>query len=531
MATDQGPIATEAPSLNSVVPGSAAIPAVASPSPFGLDPTRSKSLKRTREVTPTGPTTAPKLARLAEYTAQQVPSIPPLTGAAALEEERAQREAEERLHPPGAMSENPSQKVLSDLRAGSTSPMSRPQDAPVAVTTAAADAEGAVKALQAVAAGVGNNLGNDNRLPTMANSVNAASIAAGVPVTESPGPLEPEPRKDLPVAAAPEAQMEDKAPVSLSYPGILPPRRSMAAPAPPPRSGSLPMASQNPDAGTRSPSLKKHKCPYCDTEFTRQHNLKSHLLTHSQEKPYICQDCQMRFRRLHDLKRHNKLHTGEKPHICPKCDRKFARGDALARHAKGAGGCAGRRTSQGSFGGDDDYEVAEGDDSAMSGVVYDGDRSITEEERRRLSLPGMKVQHPTGLVAGEAYGSHSSTYPPAGPRQGTTSGLFPPNMDRGSGSSSLAAPSGSGTAHTASASISSIPSAASGSLYAQSAMTESPKPLSPGGQSNQVAQDALAHARKRASTSTSKLGPSSTAASGGIGELIPFLRRFLLILF
>jgi uncharacterized coiled-coil protein SlyX len=62
-------------------------------------------------------------------------------------------------------------------------------------------------------------------------------------------------------------------------------------------------------------------------------------------------------------------------------------------------------------------------------------------------------------------------------------------------------------------------------------MTESPKPLSPGGQSNQVAQDALAHARKRASTSTSKLGPSSTAASGGIGELIPFLRRFLLILF
>jgi hypothetical protein len=27
-------------------------------------------------------------------------------------------------------------------------------------------------------------------------------------------------------------------------------------------------------------SRKKHKCPYCETEFTRHHNLKSHMLTH-----------------------------------------------------------------------------------------------------------------------------------------------------------------------------------------------------------------------------------------------------------
>jgi Zinc finger, C2H2 type len=95
----------------------------------------------------------------------------------------------------------------------------------------------------------------------------------------------------------------------------------------------------------RPPSTNKHKCPYCSTEFTRHHNLKSHLLTHPHEKPYVCSTCQSRFRRLHDLKRHTKLHPVEIPHISSQCGRKFARGDALARHQKGPGSCPGTRSS------------------------------------------------------------------------------------------------------------------------------------------------------------------------------------------
>jgi len=58
------------------------------------------------------------------------------------------------------------------------------------------------------------------------------------------------------------------------------------------------------DAGTsRDGKKRKHKCPECGQYFTRLHNLKSHLLTHSQEKPFICQSCGHKFRRLHDLKR------------------------------------------------------------------------------------------------------------------------------------------------------------------------------------------------------------------------------------
>ncbi|KAG5365650.1 Transcriptional regulator prz1 [Yarrowia sp. B02] len=93
----------------------------------------------------------------------------------------------------------------------------------------------------------------------------------------------------------------------------------------------------------------KFVCPLCEHTFTRHHNLKSHLLTHSHEKPFTCETCNSKFRRLHDLKRHVKLHTGEKPYNCEKCGRKFARGDALVRHMKGSGTCTGINVDERDF--------------------------------------------------------------------------------------------------------------------------------------------------------------------------------------
>lgn len=89
-----------------------------------------------------------------------------------------------------------------------------------------------------------------------------------------------------------------------------------------------------------SSSSKKFQCPHCPQTFTRHHNLKSHLLIHSQEKKFICQTCSSKFRRIYDLKRHLKLHTGERPYLCEKCGRRFARGDALIRHIKTTGTCS-----------------------------------------------------------------------------------------------------------------------------------------------------------------------------------------------
>ncbi|CAG8746981.1 1777_t:CDS:2 [Dentiscutata erythropus] len=112
--------------------------------------------------------------------------------------------------------------------------------------------------------------------------------------------------------------------------------------------GSFNQFSVNPEQTTlgqpNSPSPAKAKpfvCGTCNQTFSRQHNLKSHALTHSQEKPFQCNICQHFFRRQHDLKRHMKLHTGEKPYQCTYCKRSFARLDALNRHLRAESFCGG----------------------------------------------------------------------------------------------------------------------------------------------------------------------------------------------
>lgn len=434
----------------------------------------------------------------------------PLTAAAALADQRRRREAEERRKSTQS-SPNPQSRVLSTLLGLQGNSMSRPQDAPNPANTlsAAVAAIAPTILIPEVAPGEGSLQTSPVSMSSSTlDSTTAGTITSNGQHVASPGQIGEEPSvqveseqpKDGFLRADKDESHSNKA---LSFPGpllsaqVADARRGMSLP----HSGFSRDESRSPS----SSSSKKHKCPYCATDFTRHHNLKSHLLTHSHEKPYLCQTCDSRFRRLHDLKRHTKLHTGERPHICPKCKRSFARGDALARHNKGHGGCAGRRSSVGSYGGDGNYEGGSqgghGVDENMDGLMYTGEASHEPEnidddaedaDDRRKSLPSIRRYDASPDARsrqmhesqGTLQARQPSTYPPVAARQSTMSGsLYPPNVSHGAGSTTSTSPGGQGVAlqYSPGASGSSSYQISVTGSFAQGSMTESPKPLSPAG--------------------------------------------------
>lgn len=90
------------------------------------------------------------------------------------------------------------------------------------------------------------------------------------------------------------------------------------------------------------PNASKHVCSTCGKSFQKPYNLKSHLKTHSSDRPFKCSVCPKTFARSHDRKRHEQLHEGVKNFKCEGflkngstkwgCGKMFARSDALARH-------------------------------------------------------------------------------------------------------------------------------------------------------------------------------------------------------
>ena len=103
--------------------------------------------------------------------------------------------------------------------------------------------------------------------------------------------------------------------------------------------------------GSNAKRTQKHpatfQCTLCPKRFTRAYNLRSHLRTHTDERPFVCSVCGKAFARQHDRKRHEGLHSGEKKFVCRGvlkdngqwgCGRRFARADALGRHFRSEAG-------------------------------------------------------------------------------------------------------------------------------------------------------------------------------------------------
>lgn len=105
-----------------------------------------------------------------------------------------------------------------------------------------------------------------------------------------------------------------------------------------------------PESGSAS-RVQKHpatfQCNLCPSRFTRAYNLRSHLRTHTNERPFVCNVCGKAFAHQIDRKRHEGLHSGEKNFVCKGelrqggqwgCGRRFARADALGRHFRSEAG-------------------------------------------------------------------------------------------------------------------------------------------------------------------------------------------------
>ncbi|CAB3227817.1 unnamed protein product [Arctia plantaginis] len=75
------------------------------------------------------------------------------------------------------------------------------------------------------------------------------------------------------------------------------------------------------------------QCPDCDLTFTKQRSLSMHKRRHKNQKnEFICDTCGKAFSMKHQLKRHVVLHSDVKPHMCTKCSKSYARKDQLVHH-------------------------------------------------------------------------------------------------------------------------------------------------------------------------------------------------------
>ncbi|KAM8715759.1 hypothetical protein ACLKA7_002755 [Drosophila subpalustris] len=88
-------------------------------------------------------------------------------------------------------------------------------------------------------------------------------------------------------------------------------------------------------------SHRSFKCVYCEKQFNRKFNCRTHMVTHlrrllsvqSEHKiHHSCQQCGKQFQKPSDLRRHLLTHSKLKLHVCQVCQKRFTLKSTLSRH-------------------------------------------------------------------------------------------------------------------------------------------------------------------------------------------------------
>ncbi|XP_029584573.1 transcription factor E4F1 isoform X3 [Salmo trutta] len=83
----------------------------------------------------------------------------------------------------------------------------------------------------------------------------------------------------------------------------------------------------------------RYICQTCEKTFKTTNILRTHMITHSENKNFPCELCGSAFRTKGSLIRHNRRHTDERPYRCNLCGLSFRESGALTRHLKSITPC------------------------------------------------------------------------------------------------------------------------------------------------------------------------------------------------
>ncbi|KAM5310285.1 PR domain zinc finger protein 5 isoform 1-T1 [Glossophaga mutica] len=88
-------------------------------------------------------------------------------------------------------------------------------------------------------------------------------------------------------------------------------------------------------------SLQEHRkiheifeCQECVKKFISANQLKRHMITHSEKRPYKCEICNKSFKRLDQVGAHKVIHSEDKPYKCKLCGKGFAHRNVYKNHKK-----------------------------------------------------------------------------------------------------------------------------------------------------------------------------------------------------